>query len=189
MLAKGHDLPNLTFVGLIGVDGGLFSVDFRATERLCQLIVQVAGRAGRALKPGTVWLQTHQPEHPLLRDLLRDGYAKVAQELLEERREAGLPPFAHLALLRAEAKTQTAVDEFLAAAAHLAGNPEGVSLLGPLPAPMPRRAGSQRGQLLLSAVERARLHAFLPAWLARVRELPQTRRVRWSMDVDPVDLY
>lgn len=189
MLAKGHDLPNLTFVGLIGADSGLFSVDFRATERLCQLIVQVAGRAGRALKPGTVWLQTHQPGHPLLRNLLRDGYATVAQEMLEERREAGLPPFTHLALLRAEAKTQTAVDEFLAAALVAAQAPQGVSLLGPMPAPMPRRAGSQRGQLLLSAVERARLHAFLPPWLARLRELREARRVRWSIDVDPVDLY
>ncbi|MBS0569106.1 MAG: primosomal protein N' [Proteobacteria bacterium] len=189
MLAKGHDLPNLTFVGLIGVDGGLFSVDFRATERLCQLIVQVAGRAGRALKPGQVWLQTHQPEHPLLRDLLRESYARVAQELLAERREAGLPPYAHMALLRAEAKTQTATDEFLGAAAQLAANPDGVSLLGPLPAPMPRRAGSHRGQLLASAVERVRLHAFLADWLARVRELSAARRVRWSIDVDPVDLY
>ncbi len=88
MLAKGHDLPNLTLVGLIGVDDGLFSVDFRASERLCQLIVQVAGRAGRALKPGKVWLQTLHPDHPLLRDLLKFGYAKVAKELLDERREA-----------------------------------------------------------------------------------------------------
>jgi len=189
MLAKGHDLPNLTFVGLIGVDAGLFSADFRANERLCQLIVQVSGRAGRALKPGQVWLQTHHPDHPLLRDLLKKGYAQVARELLAERREAGLPPYAHLALMRAEAKTQTAVDEFLGAAVQCASAPDDVSLLGPMPAPMPRRAGSQRGQLLLSATERRALHVFLPDWLARVRELHEARRVRWSMDVDPVDLY
>ena len=189
MLAKGHDLPNLTFVGLIGVDSGLFSVDFRASERLCQLIVQVAGRAGRALKPGEVWLQTHHPDHPLLRDLLRSGYAQVARELLAERKDAGLPPYAHLALLRAEAKTPTAAEQFLSAAAQAAQPPESVSLLGPMPAPMPRRAGSHRGQLLLSAAERKTLHAFLPNWLARVRELPSTRKVRWSIDVDPVDLY
>ncbi|MBS0558162.1 MAG: primosomal protein N' [Proteobacteria bacterium] len=189
MLAKGHDLPNLTFVGLIGVDSGLFSADFRASERLCQLIVQVAGRAGRARKPGQVWLQTHHPEHPLLRDLLKSGYAQVARELLAERKEAGLPPYAHLALLRAEAKAQTAVDEFLAAATHVASAPASVSLLGPMPAPMPRRAGMVRGQLLLSAVERRALHAFLSDWLARVRELREARRVRWSIDVDPVDLY
>ncbi|HST28007.1 MAG TPA: primosomal protein N' [Rudaea sp.] len=189
MLAKGHDLPNLTFVGLIGVDGGLFSADFRASERLCQLIVQVSGRAGRALKPGQVWLQTHHPEHPLLRDLLKFGYAQVARELLVERREAGLPPYAHLALLRAEAKTPTAVEEFLAAAVDVAQSPKDLSLLGPMPAPMPRRAGSHRGQLLLSADERKALQAFLPGWLARLRELREARRVRWSIDVDPVDLY
>jgi len=189
MLAKGHDLPNLTLVGLVGVDEGLFSVDFRAGERLCQLIVQVSGRAGRARKSGTVWLQTHHPDHPLLRDVIAAGYASVARQLLHERRDAGLPPYAHLALLRAQATTQTPVDEFLMHAAMLAGQPEGVSLLGPMPAPMPRRAGMMRGQLLLSANDRVRLHAFLPHWLECVRAIPQARRVRWSLDVDPLDLY
>jgi primosomal protein N' (replication factor Y) (superfamily II helicase) len=189
MLAKGHDLPNLTLVGLVGVDEGLYSVDFRASERLSQLIVQVAGRAGRASKPGQVWLQTHHPDHPLLRDLLRDGYASVARQLLTERKDAGLPPYAHLALLRAEAKAQPGVDEFLAAAVRLAAQPAGVSLLGPTPAPMPRRAGMVRAQLLLSAQERTHLHAFLPGWLAQVRQSPVARRVRWSLDVDPLDLY
>jgi len=189
MLAKGHDLPNLTLVGLVGVDEGLFSVDFRASERLCQLIVQVAGRAGRAHKPGTVLLQTYHPDHPLLRELLRHGYAPVARGLLEERKLAALPPYAHLALLRAEAKQPAAMEEFLAAAAALAEMPSEVSLLGPMPAPMPRRAGMHRGQLLLSAAERKHLHAFLPEWLTYVRESPQARRVRWSLDVDPIDLY
>ena len=189
MLAKGHDLPNLTLVGLVGVDEGLFSVDFRAEERLAQLIVQVAGRAGRALKPGTVWLQTHHPDHPLLRDLLRHGYTHVARKLLLERRDAGLPPCTHLALLRAESSSQAGVDEFLNAAARLAGEPRELTLVGPMPAPMPRRAGLQRGQLLLSAVERAPLHAFLGAWLEQLRALPQARRARWSLDVDPLDLY
>ena len=189
MLAKGHDLPNLTLVGLVGVDEGLFSVDFRASERLCQLIVQVAGRAGRAHKPGTVLLQTYHPDHPLLRELLRHGYAHVARGLLEERKLAALPPYAHLALLRAEAKQPAAMEEFLAAAAALAEMPSEVSLLGPMPAPMPRRAGMHRGQLLLSAAERKHLHAFLPEWLTYVRESPQARRVRWSIDVDPIDLY
>jgi primosomal protein N' (replication factor Y) len=189
MLAKGHDLPNLTLVVIVGVDEGLFSVDFRAEERLAQLVVQVAGRAGRALKPGQVWLQTHHPDHPLLRALLGHGYAAAAQAMLRERREAELPPYAHLALLRAEAQQQTHVDEFLHAAVVLAAKPDGVGLLGPMPAPMPRRAGLQRGQLLLSADERARLHAFLPDWVAGVRALREARRVRWSLDVDPVDLY
>jgi len=189
MLAKGHDLPNLTLVVIVGVDEGLFSVDFRAEERLAQLVVQVAGRAGRALKPGQVWLQTHHPDHPLLRTLLGHGYAAAAQRLLRERREADLPPYAHLALLRADAPQQAQVDGFLQAALALAAQPDGVGLLGPMPAPMPRRAGLQRGQLLLSAGERARLHAFLPDWIAGVRALREARRVRWSLDVDPLDLY
>ena len=189
MLAKGHDLPNLTTVVIVGVDDGLFSVDFRASERLCQLVTQVAGRAGRALKPGTVWLQTHQPDHPLLRTLMRNGYATAAQILLAERRETGLPPFTHMALLRAEAVVPAHVDAFLQQAFDAAQAPSGVSLLGPMPAPMPRRAGRARGQLLLSADDRAALQAFLPDWLVRVRESRESRRVRWSIDVDPVDLY
>jgi primosomal protein N' (replication factor Y) len=189
MLAKGHDLPNLTTVAIVGVDDGLFSVDFRASERLCQLVTQVAGRAGRALKPGTVWLQTHHPDHPLLRCLMRNGYAVAAQILLAERREAELPPYAHMALLRAEAAQQAQVDAFLQQAFALAATPHGVTLLGPMPAPMPRRAGRIRGQLLLSASDRGALQTFLAAWLARVRDSAQARRVRWSIDVDPIDLY
>jgi primosomal protein N' (replication factor Y) (superfamily II helicase) len=189
MLAKGHDLPNLTTVAIVGVDEGLFSVDFRASERLCQLIVQVSGRAGRALKPGTVWLQTHHPDHPLLRGLLRDGYAIAAQALLAERRETGLPPYAYLALLRAESSALAEVERFLQRALASGRTPDGVTLLGPMPAPMPRRAGLHRGQLLLSAEERSRLHAFLPGWLALLRECAEARRVRWSLDVDPIDLY
>jgi len=189
MLAKGHDLPNLTTVAIVGVDEGLFSVDFRASERLCQLIVQVSGRAGRALKPGNVWLQTHNPDHPLLRGLLRDGYAVAARALLAERRETGLPPYAHLALLRAESSALVQVDGFLQRAVELGAAPAGVSLLGPMPAPMPRRAGLYRGQLLLSAEDRSPLHAFLPNWLARLRDDQAARRVRWSLDVDPIDLY
>ncbi len=189
MLAKGHDLPNLTLVAILGVDEGLHSIDFRASERLGQLIVQVAGRAGRADKPGSVLLQTHHPDHPLLATLLRGGYRALAQSLLGERRAAELPPYAHLALLRAEAKDAAAPQEFLDACAAAAGGADGVSLSGPLPAPMPLRAGMTRSQLLLSATERARLQAALPGWMELWRQLPTARRVRWSLDVDPVDLY
>ncbi len=189
MLAKGHDLPNLTTVAILGVDDGLFSVDFRASERLCQLVTQVAGRAGRARKPGAVWLQTHHPDHPLLRCLMRNGYAVAAQILLAERREAELPPYAHMALLRAEAPLQAPVDAFLRQAFVLAETPHGVTLLGPMPAPMPRRAGRFRGQLLLSAGERGALQTFLGTWLVRVRDSAEARRARWSIDVDPIDLY
>ncbi len=188
MLAKGHDLPHLTLVIVVGVDESLYSIDFRASERLGQLVVQVAGRAGRAQRPGSVILQTHDPAHPLLTVLMNRGYRALATQLLADRRAASLPPFAQFALLRAEAKDKLLLDAFLAAAAQAAADPA-VSAHGPLAAPMPRRAGAFRGQLLIEAGERSVLQAFLPDWLERVRALPEQRRVRWSIDVDPVDLY
>jgi len=188
MLAKGHDLPNLTLVAIVGVDEGLHSVDFRASERLAQLVVQVAGRAGRAKKPGRVLLQTHHPEHPLLRQLLAQGYGASAQTLLEERRSVQLPPFGHQVLLRADAHQRDHVDAFLADAANaLAGAP--LQLAGPMPAPMPLRAGRHRGQLLIEAETRSALHGALRPWYPSLSTLPSARRVRWSLDVDPIDLY
>ncbi|MGO4505041.1 MULTISPECIES: primosomal protein N' [unclassified Dyella] len=188
MLAKGHDLPNLTLVAIVGVDEGLLSVDFRASERLAQLVVQVAGRAGRAKKPGRVLLQTHHPDHPLLRQLLSQGYAASAQSLLEERRTVQLPPYGHQVLLRADAHQREHVDAFLAEAAQaLAGLP--LQLAGPMPAPMPLRAGRHRGQLLIEAETRGALHGALRPWYPALSTLPSARRVRWSLDVDPIDLY
>ncbi|WP_049622196.1 primosomal protein N' [Frateuria defendens] len=188
MLAKGHDLPNLTLVAIVGVDAGLLSVDFRAGERLAQLVVQVAGRAGRAAKPGRVLLQTHHPDHPLLRGLLAQGYAAAAKELLAERRQAALPPYGHQVLLRADAHRREHVDAFLAdALAALRG--EALQVAGPMPAPMPLRAGRHRGQLLVEATSRGALHAAMRPWQQALAALPSARRVRWSLDVDPVDLY
>ncbi len=189
MLAKGHDLPNLTLVAIVGVDEGLLSVDFRASERLAQQLVQVAGRAGRAAKPGRVLLQTHHPDHPLLRQLLAQGYAAAAQTLLAERRLGALPPYAHQVLLRAEATQRAAVDAFLAAACAALPPEHGLQVAGPMPAPMPLRAGRQRGQLLLEAANRRELHAALRPWAAQLARLPAARKVRWSLDVDPIDLY
>jgi len=189
MLAKGHDLPNLTLVAIVGVDEGLHSLDFRASERLAQLVVQVAGRAGRARKPGRVLLQTHHPEHPLLRGLLAHGYAAAARELLAERREALLPPYSHQALLRVEAHQRTDVDAFLAEAHAALPDDPALRIAGPMPAPMPLRAGRHRGQLLLEADTRGPLHAALRSWQHALAGLPSARKVRWSVDVDPVDLY
>lgn len=189
MLAKGHDLPNLTTVAIVGVDEGLHSVDFRAGEKLAQLIVQVAGRAGRAQKPGDVWLQTHEPQHPLLVTLLHGGYPAAAQQLLGERRALGLPPYAHLALLRAEASKHASVDDFLSAARDALPDNDAVRVNGPLPAPMPLRAGRHRAQLLLESVSRTELRRTLSTWLPALHALPQARAMRWSLDVDPVDLY
>jgi primosomal protein N' (replication factor Y) len=193
MLAKGHDLPGLVLVCVVGIDEGLFSADFRAPEKLAQLLVQVSGRAGRARRAGEVLLQTHHPEHPLLEVLVTGGYRAFADAELGQREAAGFPPFAHLALLRAEAAAQAAPTDFLAAARqHLsahAGRGTGVAMHGPMPAPMPRRAGLVRAQLLLSAPRRAALQQLLAAGVDGLHALPEARRVRWSLDVDPVDLY
>ncbi|MBS0213906.1 MAG: primosomal protein N' [Proteobacteria bacterium] len=190
MLAKGHDLPNLTLVCVVGIDEGLFSADFRAPEKLAQLLIQVAGRGGRAGKPGSVLLQTHHPDHPLLATLLAGGYPAFAALELAQREAAGLPPFGFLALLRAEAARAAAVDEFLARARDAFGSADpSVSIHGPLPAPMPRRAGRARAQLHVASRHRPALQAAMQAWIERLYSLPSARKVRWSLDVDPVDLY
>ncbi|MEF9979070.1 MAG: primosomal protein N', partial [Thermomonas sp.] len=188
MLAKGHDLPNLTLVVVVGIDEGLFSADFRSSEKLAQLLVQVAGRAGRADKPGTVLLQTHHPEHPLLQILVQGGYHAFAEGELALREAAGFPPFAHLALLRAEAKHADPPMQFLHVA-KTAAKDFAIEASGPLPAPMPRRAGYQRAQLVLSAAQRRDLHVALDAILPTLYAAPDARKVRWSLDVDPVELY
>ena len=188
MLAKGHDLPNLTLVVVVGIDEGLFSADFRSGEKLAQLLVQVAGRAGRADKPGHVLLQTHHPEHPLLQTLVTGGYHAFADGELALREAAGFPPFAHLALLRAEAKHADPPMRFLHDAKALLGDAD-VDAAGPLPAPMPRRAGYVRAQLVLSAAQRVDLHAALDTLMPALHASPDARKLRWSLDVDPVDLY
>ncbi|HKT42782.1 MAG TPA: primosomal protein N' [Rhodanobacteraceae bacterium] len=191
ILAKGHDLPNLTMVAIVGVDEGLHSVDFHAGERLAQLIVQVAGRAGRAGKPGAVWLQTHEPDHPLLATLLKGGYDAAAALQLGERLASGLPPFAYMAVLRAESAQRDALDDFTTAARDAARSGIGnvLRISGPFAAPMPLRAGRHRAQLLLESVHRPPLRQALASWLPRLHALPQPRGLRWSIDVDPVDLY
>ena len=190
MLAKGHDLPNLTLVCVVGVDEGLHSVDFRAPEKLAQLLIQVAGRGGRASKPGSVLLQTHHPEHPLLATLLGGGYPAFAALELAQREAAGFPPYGSLALLRAEAPNDAAVQEFLTEARQVFGTTANQATVhGPLPAPMPRRAGKSRAQLHLAATQRPALQAALNAWMPQLYALKSARKVRWSLDVDPVDLY
>jgi len=194
MLAKGHDLPNLTLVAVVGIDEGLYSADFRSGEKLAQLLVQVAGRAGRADKPGEVLLQTHHPDHPLLHTLINGGYHAFADEELALRDAAALPPYAHLAVLRAEAKHVEAPTRFLGEAKRLleevsGGDAGTLQLHGPLPAPMPRRAGFQRMQLVISAAQRKTLHQVLASAMPAIRALPDARKLRWSLDVDATDLY
>ena len=190
MLAKGHDFPRVTLVGVVDADAGLLSPDFRAPERVAQLVTQVAGRAGRGALEGEVIVQTRRPRHPLLTALARDGYPAFAAEALGERDEIRLPPFARLVLLRAEAAAQAASTGFLASARELAGDsrPPGVEVMGPVPAPMERQGGRYRSQLLLRSTSRSVLQGFLRSWVERVSALRTPRGLRWSLDVDPIEL-
>jgi primosomal protein N' (replication factor Y) (superfamily II helicase) len=193
MVTKGHDFPNVTLVVVLNADQGLFSTDFRAPERVAQAIIQVAGRAGRGTKPGDVLVQTEYPEHPLLVSLLEEGYDGFARTALAERAAAGWPPFAHVAVLRASAVELPPTVDFLRAARALARVPKSLAgtlkLLGPAPAAMARRAGRHHAQLLLESRERAPLHRLLGEWLPRVEELKAPRDLRWSLDIDPLDLF
>ncbi len=189
MVAKGHHFPNVTLVGIIDSDYGLFSSDFRAAERLGQLLLQVAGRAGRAAKSGEVWIQTHHPHHPLIQLLQQGNYQEVAKTLLLEREQATLPPYTSLALFHAEAHQLLEVENFLnqvkLEARKLAGV---VSIRGPIAALMARRKGRHRMQLLLQAEQKKTLQSFLRLLLPKVDLLSNKRRIHWAVDVDPLDL-
>jgi primosomal protein N' (replication factor Y) len=191
MLTKGHHFPDVTLVVVLNADQGLFGTDFRASERLAQNIVQVAGRAGRAEKVGEVLIQTEYPEHPLLISLLHGGYSAFAEKALLEREQAHWPPFARLALLRAEAASMQLAMTFLNLARDLAAQQRGaqIQVLGPVTAPMPRRAGRYRAQLLLHAPTHTPLQKLLGRLLPALEELPQGKKVRWSVDVDPAELF
>ena len=237
MLAKGHHFPRVTLVGILDADNGLYGADFRAAERMAQLVIQVAGRAGRAERPGRVVLQTHHPDHPLLQTLRRQGYPAFAAAALRERRAAGLPPFSHQALLRAEATSRESALGWLRlaleaarplatpaprvtglsgasgfqgshgsqggqSASGISGTSDasgvqgakstqggGVSLFGPVPAPMERRAGRFRAQLLVQAHARGDLQGFLAGWMPLLYALRRPAGGRWSLDVDPQELY
>jgi primosomal protein N' (replication factor Y) len=191
MLAKGHHFPNVTLVGIINMDTALYSTDFRANEQMGQLILQVAGRAGRAEKPGQVYLQTHHPNHPLLQSLIHGGYGDFSSCLLQERRAAAWPPFSFLALLRAEASQKKGALDFLDQARRIAENLHDarIQLLGPIPAPMERKAGVFRGLLLLQSSQRQALQQWLQLFVPKLDSLKCGRKVRWSLDVDPLEMF
>ncbi len=188
MVTKGHHFPGVSLVAVLNADQGLFSTDFRAAERLAQTIIQVAGRAGRAQRAGEVLIQTAYPEHPLLQSLLSGGYEAFAADALRERAAARWPPFSRLALLRASAPMAPRAMEFLNDARACAGEHPGARLLGPVPAAMARRAGRHHAQLLIEHSGRGGLHQFLDLWLPAIEKLPSARRVRWALDVDPLDI-
>jgi len=190
MLAKGHHFPNVTLVGMLNADHGLYSSDFRASERMGQLILQVAGRAGREEKEGEVLIQTHHADHPLFKPLLRHDYPAFAKSLMEERQQTEFPPFTHLALLRAEAVDQLTPMAFLEQARLLLEQhmQKEMMLLGPFPALMERRAGRYRAQLLVQANSRKQLQSLFHYSISQIENNKVAKKVRWSIDIDPMDL-
>ena len=189
MLAKGHHFPNLTMVAVVDIDGCLFSADFRATERTAQLLTQVAGRAGRADQPGEVVIQTHHPEHPLLLNLFTQDYQSLSQQILAEREAGMLPPYASMALFRAEATTLQYPMEFLKEVSQSLRQITGLDCFGPFPAPMTKRAGKMRAQLLCQAQQRGLIQRALKSVISNIEQLSSSRKVRWSIDVDPQDPF
>ncbi len=192
MLSKGHDFPRLTLVGVLGADNALYSADFRATERLAALLTQVAGRAGRADLEGEVIVQTDFPEHPVYAAIGEHDYGRLAAALLAERKMAQLPPFTYVAMLAAEAQHRADVDAFLqaahgAGAALMRATGASVEISPPVPALLARRAGFERGQVIVQSSRRSALQQFLPSWRAAFVE-HAVRRVRWALDVDPAGI-
>ena len=194
MLAKGHDFPNVTLVGILDADQGLFGTDFRSVEQMGQLIVQVSGRAGRAEKAGRVIVQSRSPDHPSLQTLLRNGYGVLTDVLLDERKEAQLPPFVHMVLLRSDSSVpgearaflQHVRDWLLTSFTDLAAHK--ITILGPADAPIERLGGRHRAQLQLHSEQRRPLHRLLSTLRPSLEKNPMARKVRWSLDVDPHDM-
>jgi primosomal protein N' (replication factor Y) len=189
MLTKGHHFPEVSMVGIVYADQGLFSTDFRASERLAQTVVQVCGRAGRGSRAGEVFIQTAFVEHPLLQQLIQEGYEAFAQRAIEEREAATWPPFSHLALIRARAKDAHSPLSFLEAVREALPKSNQVNVLGPASAPMLRRADRYHAQLLLQSADRRSLNAVLSSTGDNLSALARRRNVQFSIDVDPVDLY
>ena len=190
MLSKGHDFPNVTLVGILNVDHGLFSTDFRATERLAQLLVQVSGRAGRSAKKGKVLLQTYLPEHPLLNCLLSHGYTEFSKEALKIRKECNLPPYTSMLMLRARANKLDVTQNFLQEVKNLIDKKKfnGLNIYGPIPAMIERKAGMYQSQLILFSQQRKALQEHLGNWTGMIAKSPLAKRVKWDIEVDPLEM-
>lgn len=186
ILAKGHDFPNLSLVGILNADNSLYSTDYRASERLFAQLTQVSGRAGRAEVAGHVMIQTEFPEHPLYRALQRQDYDSLAHDLLAEREVAKLPPFVYQALLRAESHALEDVMNFLTQASRLSAHASSIEMFDPVPAHMARLKGMERAHLLVQSTSRSQLQKFLSKWYNEINRLA-THKIRWTLDVDPVE--
>jgi len=193
MLSKGHHFPDVSLVAIIDMDSALFSSDFRASEKFAQQLIQVSGRAGRANKPGQIIMQTHHPEHPQLISLIGKGYANFAKQLLVERKLCHWPPYSYLAMFRAEAKYPDLAEKFLDAVATAARNniqaKEAISILGPVSAPLVKLAGNYRYQLLLQSNSRKSLQILLKSIIFAIDRKKITKSVRWTLDVDPLEMF
>jgi len=193
MLAKGHHFPNVTLVAILDADGGLFSADFRGMERTAQMILQVAGRAGRADHKGTVLMQTFHSDHPAIQTLVEQGYTEFAKTELSNRKSNQLPPYTHYALVRAEATVPGRAEAVLQTLRQQLQNslslPFQVSWLGPFPSAMEKRAGMFRAQMALQCTDRRSLHLTLDQLCQTLEHSPEARKIRWSIDVDPADSY
>jgi primosomal protein N' (replication factor Y) len=189
MLAKGHDFPKLTLVGAVAPDAALFAADWRAPERLFAQLMQVAGRAGRAERPGEVLIQTQYPDHPIYQALVRHDYPAFAAAQLGERQQAGFPPYAYQAMLRAEAPRMADALSFLAAAraCSLHDDSHSVTFYDPVPMRLSRRASLERGQLLVESSSRRALQRFLGVWVTQVEAIRAPSRLRWHLEVDPLE--
>lgn len=189
MLAKGHHFPYVTLVAILDIDSGLLSVDFRATERTAQLIIQVAGRAGRGEKKGEVYLQTLRPDHPLLNTLLESGYRSFAKQTLKERKAAWMPPYRYAALLRCESKDQELNQSFLQEHAQTLrqASENSIDIWGPIPAPMERKAGRYQAHMVLLSKDRARMHFYIRQWWQTVWH-NKPHGMKLSLDIDPQEL-
>lgn len=190
MLAKGHHFPNVTLTGIVDADRGLFSTDFRASERLAQLFMQVGGRTGRGNKEGTVIVQTYSPEHPLFRQLINHGYSYFCDALLEERKQSSLPPYSYMVFLRAEAHNMNDAKSFINdAAMHLNKiTNNNLLIFGPIPALIEKRSGRYRYQLIIQSHSRKSLHENMNNWLDKIELSKYSKKVRWSLDIDPQDM-
>lgn len=193
MLAKGHDFPMVTLVGILNADQGLFGMDFHATESMIQQLIQVSGRAGRAENPGKVLIQTHFPEHPLYAHICHHDYAGFARRELKLRHQAGFPPYHYLALMRACDKNESAPMSFLAAIKGFSVNLQNefpmIKILGPVYSPMAKIKNLYRAQLLITSPSRSARQAFLKKWISLFEDCKLSKPARWSIDIDPLDLY
>tara|TARA_B100001142_G_scaffold72970_1_gene73671 strand:- start:217 stop:852 length:636 start_codon:yes stop_codon:yes gene_type:complete len=193
MIAKGHHFPNITLVAIVNADMGLFSPDFRGQEQMAQTITQVSGRAGRASQLGEVVIQSRHASHTILQNLVNSSYNDFATVLLHERRIADMPPFSQLAIIKAQGKRLDTALNFLKKVSVLSGEINSqfnyqVNSIGPIPSPIEKRAGMFRSQIILKTKKKSTLQQFMLILVSKIETLRTPSGVRWSIDIDPVEL-